>query len=81
MHSLRNPMGGVKPGMPVLFALVLALGVGLSRALPAGATGTTYTDNVTVPVAVVVFVPRADGGSGELVYPRWLPPCAISRCR
>ena len=64
MHSLRNPMGGVKSGMPVLFAL----GVGLSRTVPAGATGTTYTDNVTVPISVVVFVPRADGGSGELVY-------------
>ena len=54
--------------MPVFFVLVLALGVGLSRTVPAGATGTTYTDNVTVPISVVVFVPRADGGSGELVY-------------
>ena len=55
-----------KPVTSILVALALSL-TGVVGTAPALAEATTFTDNVQIPIEIVVFVPCAAGGAGELV--------------
>jgi hypothetical protein len=55
-----------KPVISILIALAMALGmIGISGAGSAQAQATVFTDNVQIPINLLVFVPCAAGGAGE----------------
>jgi hypothetical protein len=56
----------MKKAMPYLFALLVALPV-LWSPTPASAQAITNTTNLSVPINILVFVPCANGGTGEFV--------------
>ena len=68
MNRMRNLISSAKPVtskiliLAVSLALIIALGV-----VQAQAKATTFTQNVTVPIDLLVFVPCAAQGTGEFV--------------
>jgi hypothetical protein len=56
----------MKKVMPYLFVLLVAIAV-LWQPTPASAQAITNTANLSVPINLLVFVPCADGGTGEFV--------------
>jgi len=68
MNRIRNLKVSAKPVILKFISAAVALGLiaslGVASAL---ARGTTFTDNVKVPIDIFVFVPCAAGGAGEFV--------------
>jgi hypothetical protein len=68
MNNINNLISSVKPTTLKLFflavSLILIVVLGVAQAL---AKATTYNQNVQVPIDLLVFVPCAAQGAGELV--------------
>jgi len=69
MNRLRSRMMDAKHLMSMLVALALALGlIGVVGTAPTLAKAITVTTNLSVPIEpFFVFVPCANGGSGEVI--------------
>ena len=68
MKSISNLMRSAKPVVSMLIALAMALSlISMIGTTPVLAKASTFTVNVKIPINLVVFVPCAAGGAGELV--------------
>ena len=68
MNSLRSLMLAANPVVSMFVALAVALGlIGAVGPAPALAKAESFTVSETFPISILVFIPCAAGGAGELV--------------